>query len=69
MGLTREELPKWSWPSPGPQRWPFSGGLTDHMRAVGPGCWCGVGWKAPRPGVDVGRRFFTFMLVRRHEEG
>ncbi len=37
----------------------------DYLRAVGPGVWVGVGWREPRPGVDVGRRFLLFMLVRR----
>ena len=41
------------------------GGLTDYLRAVGPGVWVGVGWREPQPGVDVGRRFLHFMLVRR----
>ena len=66
--LSREDIPRWAWPTPGPQRWPYSGGITDHMRAIGPGCWIGVGWKAPRPGVDVGRRFNTFLLVRRFDK-
>lgn len=66
-GVTRcmQDLPDASWPRPKPPRWPFSGGLSDYMRAVGPGVYVGAGWRAPRPEKrDVGRRFLTFLLVR-----
>ena len=40
---------------------------VDHMRAVGPGVYVGVGWKAPREDkVELGRRFLPFMLVREY---
>ena len=60
-----QDLPNASWPRPKPPRWPFSGGLSDYMRAVGPGVYVGAGWRAPRPEKrDVGRRFLTFLLIR-----
>ena len=42
---------------------------VDHMRAVGPGVYVGVGWKAPREDkVELGRRFLPFMLVREYND-
>ena len=34
-------------PQPREPRWPFSGGLTDYMRAFGPGMFVGRGMKRP----------------------
>ena len=45
----------------------FCGRQVDHMRAVGPGVYVGVGWKAPREDkVELGQRFLPFMLVREY---
>ena len=47
----------------------FCGLQVDHMRAVGPGVYVGVGWKAPREDkVELGRRFLPFMLVREYDD-
>ncbi len=51
------------WPSPQVPRWPFSGGLIDYMRPVGPGVYVGCGWKRG-PGSKRGKRFLYFLLVR-----
>lgn len=64
LGLELDDLPDSSWPLPKRHLYPFSGGLTDYIRPVGPGVYVGVGWKAPRPGVDLGKQFLHFMLVR-----
>ncbi|KAL3131950.1 hypothetical protein ABBQ38_007646 [Trebouxia sp. C0009 RCD-2024] len=61
--LEPQHLPK-NWPRPREPLYPFSGGLVDYCRLVAPGVLVGVGWKAARPGKDVGRRFLYFMLVR-----
>lgn len=63
--LSMEHIPK-GWPQPREPLFPFNGGLTDYCRLVAPGVLVGVGWKAARPGRDVGRRFLHFMLVRRY---
>ena len=66
LSLQPEHIPK-GWPQPKQPLYPFSGGLVDYCRLVAPGVLVGVGWKAPRPGRDVGRRFLHFMLVRKYQ--
>lgn len=45
-----------------------TGWQVDHMRAVGPGVYVGVGWKSPRENkVEMGRRFLPFILVREYD--
>jgi len=66
LGLQPEHIPK-GWPQPKQPLYPFSGGLVDYCRLVAPGVLVGVGWKAPRPGRDVGRRFLHFILVRKYQ--
>jgi hypothetical protein len=68
LGLLATDIPISSWPHPTQQRFPFHGGLSDYLRPIGPGVYVGVGWRAPRRGTDVGRRFLHFMLVRRQVE-
>ncbi len=68
LRLDGADLPP-HWPSPRDPLPPFSGGLVDHMRAVGPGVFVGVGWKAPREGKrELGRRFLHFVMVKRRTE-
>eukprot|EP00210_Caulerpa_lentillifera_P006432 g6144.t1 len=53
------------WPEAKDPVFPFNGRLTEYIRCVGPGCYVGIGWKAPRPEFnDLGRRFLTFVLIR-----
>ena len=63
--LSMEHIPK-GWPQPKEPLFPFNGALTDYCRLVAPGVLVGVGWKAARPGRDVGRRFLHFMLVKKY---
>ena len=51
-------------PKPREPRWPFSGGLVDYMRAVGPGVFVGRGWKQPTSNIIDGSGFLYFILVR-----
>lgn len=66
LQLAPDQLPK-QWPPPKEPLYPFNGGLTDYCRIVAPGVLVGVGWKAARPGKDIGRRFLHFMLVKKYE--
>ena len=66
LKVAPQHLPP-TWPQPKEPRYPFDGNLTDYCRMVAPGVLVGVGWKAPQPGIDVGRRFLNFMLVRIYE--
>ena len=66
LQLAPDQLPK-QWPLPKAPLYPFNGGLTDYCRMVAPGVLVGVGWKAARPGKDIGRRFLHFMLVKTYE--
>lgn len=66
LNLAPGELPR-QWPQPKEPLFPFNGGLIDYCRMVAPGVLVGVGWKAARPGKDIGRRFLHFMLVNRYE--
>lgn len=53
-------------PTPKEPRWPFSGNLTDYMRAIGPGMFVGRGWKRPMNASprEPGTGFLYFLLVR-----
>ncbi|CAL5222355.1 g4707 [Coccomyxa viridis] len=66
LKLQPSDLPQQGrWPHIRAPKWPFSGDLVDHVRAVGPGVYVGWGWKAPREQkVELGRRFLPFILVR-----
>lgn len=66
LNLAPEQVPR-NWPQPKEPVYPFNGGLTDYCRMVAPGVLVGVGWKAARPGKDIGRRFLHFMLVRKYD--
>lgn len=66
LGLQPEHIPM-GWPHPKQPLYPFSGELVDYCRLIAPGVLVGVGWKAPRPGRDVGRRFLHFILVRKYQ--
>lgn len=61
--LKHDQVPQ-GWPQPKEPLYPFNGGLVDYCRLVAPGVLVGVGWKAARPGRDVGRRFLHFLLVK-----
>ena len=60
MHIQSHDLPQ-GFPQPKEPRWPFSGGLTDYMRAVGPGVLVGRGWKQTS---SKGIGFLYFLLVR-----
>ncbi|GMH45031.1 hypothetical protein BSKO_12988 [Bryopsis sp. KO-2023] len=65
LGLRDEDVPVAGWPKPKDPLYPFSGGLVDYLRPIGPGVYAGVGWKAPRPEKnDMGRRFLFFVMAR-----
>jgi hypothetical protein len=59
----REDLPGEHWPLPTDPMFPFSGGLVDYLRPVGPGVYVGVGWKRAS-GWRGARQFLHFLLVR-----
>ncbi|EIE24458.1 hypothetical protein COCSUDRAFT_61884 [Coccomyxa subellipsoidea C-169] len=64
LGLKPSDVPSTGrWPHNRQPRWPFNGGLVDHLRAVGPGVYVGVGWK--HLGTANAKRFLHFMLVRK----
>lgn len=67
LQLQPTALPVQSWAQPRQHLYPFSGGLTDYLRPVGPGVYTGVGWKAAKKG-DLGRRFLHFLLIRRYDK-
>ena len=60
----REAMPKTSkWPAPGKRHlFPFDG-LTDYLRALGPGVYVGLGWNytAKR---KIKRRFLPFLMIQ-----
>lgn len=67
LGLPAELLPADSGlPPPAGPRWPFSGGLRDYMRPIGPGVFIGRGWKQPPDSEDPrkGSGFLYFTLVK-----
>ena len=65
LGLKQEHLPE-GLPTPKDARWPFSGGLCDYMRPVGPGVFVGRGWKQPASARDAeGKEFLYFILVKK----
>jgi len=63
MPLTREDIPRSAWPTPGKHRFPFDGGLVDYMRPVGPGVFVGCGWKETLDAGMIGEQFLTFLMV------
>ena len=65
LKLEQNHVPE-GWPHPKEPLYPFDGGLVDYCRLVAPGVLIGVGWKAARPGRDVGRRFLHFILVKQY---
>lgn len=53
LGLPAELVPKGAGlPAPRDPRWPFSPGLTDYMRPVGPGVFVGRGWSPAEGSSD-----------------
>jgi len=68
LPLRKDDLPRSAWPAPGPQRYPFNGGLVDYLRPVGPGVFVGCGWKERLDNGLVGERFLTFVLVARDDK-
>lgn len=61
-----EDLPAgFAWPQPKNHLFPFSGGLKDYLRAVGPGVYVGVGWKDPKKNRGLGSRFLHFLMVKK----
>ena len=57
------------WPLPKDPPFPFSGAVTEYVRPIGPGCYVGVAWSAPKWEFnDVGRKLFTFLLVKMPHE-
>lgn len=65
LDLDSPSLVPATWPHPPSQAqpWPFSGGLVDYLRPVGPGVYVGVGWK----GSEGSRKsqFLYFVMARR----
>ena len=53
------------WPRPRAPLPPFTGGLVDYVRALGPGVYAGVGFKGGVPGGEAGTPFLPFVMVRR----
>ncbi|KAK9804587.1 hypothetical protein WJX73_003329 [Symbiochloris irregularis] len=65
LHLDPQQLPSTPrWPVPSANvPWPFSQGLVDYLRPIGPGVYVGVGYKQDTGGAD--KQFLYFVMARR----